>query len=262
MSQSPANPLGVKAPADLAPGQPYCGACGYSLVGATESAKCPECGAPLVEAMQRKGAEPMMRGRRWRSGATVFGFPVVDVAFGPDESKGERMGKPRGLIALGDMPVGGVAIGGMPVGVVSVGGMSVGVCTLGGLSLGALTAFGGMAVSLGMAVGGMAMGAMSFGGVAIGYFARGGTAIGRFARGGRAFGQHTIDRRSNDPIASQAFADVAWFYGSGGGPWQPALVLGAVFLILTAAIGLLAILRLSAGSKPDPFRDAAESERR
>jgi len=41
---------------------PYCGNCGYSLRGLTESSKCPECGKPIVEVLQRD--RPIPRGKR------------------------------------------------------------------------------------------------------------------------------------------------------------------------------------------------------
>ncbi len=255
MGHAPNTTFTVHAPKELAPGDPYCGACGYSLVGATESARCPECGEALVDALQRKGGEAIMRGKRYRSGATIFGLPVIAIALGPDPTKGERIGKPRGLIAIGDLPIGGIAIGGMPVGVVAIGGLSLGLCTLGGLSVGLLAAMGGLAIGTGMSAGGGAIGALAMGGMGAGYFARGGFAIGRFAWGGSAVGQHTIDHRSSDPVAMRAFDDVSWFFGSAGAPSSPALVILGVTLAFALLIGLLAMLRVAAFNRraDDPY---------
>jgi hypothetical protein len=255
MAQSSSNPFTVHAPEELAPGEPYCGACGYALVGATESARCPECGRALVDVLQRKGAESVLRGKRYRSDATIFGVPVISIALGPDPANGERIGKPRGLIAIGDMPVGGIAIGGVPIGVVAIGGMSMGVCTLGGLSVGLLASMGGFAAGLGMSSGGGAVGTLAMGGMAAGYFARGGLAIGRYAWGGQAFGQHAIDNSTTDPVAMLAFDDVMWFFGPSGSPASPTLAILAVTLACALIIGLLAVLRLSS-SRPindDPY---------
>lgn len=254
-------PAGVSAPQELLAGQPYCGACGYSLVGATESARCPECGEAIVDVMQRKGREPTLRGRRWRSQATMFGVPVIAIAFGPDALTGERIGKPRGVIALGDQPMGGIAVGGLPVGVVAVGGLSVGVCSVGGLALGAIASIGGMAVSAGMSVGGGVVGLLAAGGGAIGYFARGGAAVGRYAWGGAASGQHTITHVSSDPVATKAFADAAWFFGTTVASPRPMLVTVGTIAVFALIIGALAWLRMCrSGADPrDPFRHEARN---
>src|SRR6476620_6685576 len=111
--------------------EPYCGNCGYRLTGATESSKCPECGRPLVEVLTRNSQAPVM-GKRYRSKATLFGWPVIDIALGP--ANGVRIGKARGIIAIGDMAIGGIALGGMSCGIVALGGMSIGLFALGGLA--------------------------------------------------------------------------------------------------------------------------------
>ena len=119
------------------PGDPYCGNCGYALKGLTDSSKCPECGKPLVETlMRRKFAFP--RGRRFRSKQTIFGLPVIDVAFGPFGT--ERIGRARGFVAIGDIATGVLAIGGVTRGLISIGGVAVGLFSVGGLGVGLLTA--------------------------------------------------------------------------------------------------------------------------
>src|SRR5687768_9506924 len=99
--------------------EPYCGNCGYQLTGAVDSSKCPECGRPLVEVLTRKG-QSLVRGKRYRSKATLWGLPVIHIAVGPAE--GELRGKAKGIIAIGDMAFGFLALGGMACGVVAVGG--------------------------------------------------------------------------------------------------------------------------------------------
>jgi len=54
---------------------PYCGNCGYSLRGLTESSKCPECGKPIVEVLQRDRSIP--RGKRYKSKTMPFGLLAV-----------------------------------------------------------------------------------------------------------------------------------------------------------------------------------------
>src|SRR3712207_4487658 len=75
--------------------EPYCSNCGYVLTGLTESSKCPECGKPLVEVLTRPSHPFANAGKRWRSSATLFGWPVIDVALGPKDGqmRGHEIGR-------------------------------------------------------------------------------------------------------------------------------------------------------------------------
>jgi hypothetical protein len=192
------------SPSSAAPGDPYCGNCGYSLKGLEDSSKCPECGKPIVQVLMRKGFVGRV-GKRYRSNATLFGLPIIDVAMGPSE--GEMRGKARGIIAIGDSALGWIAIGGIARGIVALGGVAIGVFPVGGLAFGVLAAAGGLAVSLGLASGGLAIGTVSSGGGAVGIIAQGGVALGVFARGGSHFGN----------TSSQAFEHVHLLLGG----WPP-----------------------------------------
>jgi predicted RNA-binding Zn-ribbon protein involved in translation (DUF1610 family) len=211
--------------------EPYCGNCGYRLTGATESAKCPECGRPLVEVLTRNSQMPML-GKRYRSKATLFGWPVIDIALGP--ANGELRGRARGVIAIGDIATGGLALGGLSCGIVAVGGLAIGLFSLGGLAVGLLTAFGGLAIGA-MAVGGGAIGILATGGGAIGVFAQGGGVAGMFTRGPRPM------RAVGSP---DPFEAVAWFFGSGAPSAEalllPALVVVGLTLAAAAVIALTA----------------------
>ena len=76
------------------PHEPYCGHCGYSLVGLVDSSKCPECGRPIIEVLQREGMKTA--GRRYTSAAEVFGIPLVQIASGPYGN--ERIGRAKAII--------------------------------------------------------------------------------------------------------------------------------------------------------------------
>jgi hypothetical protein len=235
------------------PNQPYCGNCGYVLTGLTESSKCPECGRPLVEVLTRPGFMNLM-GKRWRSKARMFGMPVIDVAFGPSGT--ERIGKARGVIAIGDRATGLVAIGGIARGVVAFGGMTLGVFTQGGMCIGVITALGGLTIG-GMSIGGMAIGLLARGGMAIGAMADGGMAMGYYARGGAAFGVHTIAPGAASTNAVNAFTSMSWFFG----PGTPSLGSQAytAFIVLLPTIlvgGFIALLAWWAHER-DPGREGA-----
>jgi hypothetical protein len=221
----------------LDPNEPYCGACGYRLSGCVDSAKCPECGRPIVEVLTRGG----QWGRRFRSRTTLFGWPIVDIAMGP--GPGERIGKARGIIAIGDSAVGMLAIGGFARGIVACGGMSIGLFTMGGLTIGLLTAFGGLALG-GLVSGGAAFGGLVSGGLAFGFFASGGLPVGYYAAGGAPVAFHAIGPGVNSPEAIEMWSHLNWYFGQGGAwiVFQPMIIVVVAFLAAAAAIALLAVL--------------------
>jgi hypothetical protein len=142
--------------------EPFCSACGYSLKGCTESSKCPECGRPIVEVLMRDSFQGR-KGYRFQSTQRVWGLPLVSIATGPHGR--EKMGKPVGVIAIGDLPLGVIAIGGVARGGIAIGGASFGVIGFGGCSIG-LVALGGCAIGL-LAIGGTAIGGWSIGAMCI-----------------------------------------------------------------------------------------------
>lgn len=233
-------------------GDPFCGECGYALSGLTESSRCPECGRPLVDVLMRRGFAATL-GRRYRSKARLFGLPLIDIAFGP--SHDEKYGKPRGIIAIGDVPTGLLAIGGTARGLVAIGGAAFGGLTLGGFSVGLISAAGGMAVGS-LVFGGFAIGGLARGGGAVGVVADGGMAVGLYARGGGAFGPNVISPGRTDAAAQSMFDSFAWFFGS----WPPtvvshldtaAIVIGCP-LILALVIAFVVWMRWMRDPGPEP----------
>ncbi len=138
---------------------------------------------------------------RKRSARTVCGLPLFDIAFGPDAGSGQRFGRARGIVAIGDTACGWLAVGGRAWGIVAIGGVAGGLVAVGGLAIG-LLAIAGLAIG-GLVLGGCAVGIDAYaGGLAVGYRASGTVAIGYYARGLQAWGKHTgVATTSHTPEA-------------------------------------------------------------
>jgi hypothetical protein len=112
------------------------------------------------------------RAFEYRSEQVWGSLPVVHVSVGGRQADGRyRLGRARGIIALGDVAIGLVAVGGVAIGLFSVGGVAVGLVALGGVAVG-FVAVGGVAVGL-LAVGAVAMGPTAVGAVTFGLVAGG-----------------------------------------------------------------------------------------
>lgn len=146
------------------------------------------------------------RARRYASRWKLAGLPLVSVAFGADAATGERSGRARGWLAVGDVAVGAIALGGVAMGPVAIGGAALGVFAIGGATAGLA------------AVGGIAAGAGAIGGVALGWeFAVGGVAVARdlavgalAAASERAFGPVAIAPITSDNPAAASEAASRW----------------------------------------------------
>lgn len=104
-----------------------------------------------IETMTRYGFE-------WKTQRTLFGIPLVCIAFGRDENGKTRVA--RGIVAVGQLAIGAVTIAQFGVGVIfSFGQVVCGLFTLGQL-----------AVGLG-AVGQVAVGYLALGQLAVGVYA-------------------------------------------------------------------------------------------
>jgi hypothetical protein len=107
------------------------------------------------------------RAMEYRSEQVWGDLPVVHVSVGGRQADGRyRLGRARGIIALGDVATGLVAVGGVAIGLFSVGGVAIGLVALGGVAVG-LLAVGGVAV------GAVAMGLTAVGAVTVGLIAAG-----------------------------------------------------------------------------------------
>lgn len=146
-----------------------------------------------LTAIQRAGGRG---GIRRRSRRQLFGWPIWEIAVGPDTESGEMRGHARAVIAIGDLASGVLAIGGLARGIVAVGGLAIGAVTLAGMSVGLLAA-----------VGGVAAGSLAVGGAVFGYVAIGGLALGYYACGGLALGAHVISATHQDPEAVRFFIE-------------------------------------------------------
>jgi GLTT repeat (6 copies) len=112
------------------------------------------------------------RAMEYRSEQVWGDLPVVHVSVGGRQADGRyRLGRARGIIALGDVATGLVAVGSVAIGLFSVGGVAVGLVALGGVAIAlvaiALVAVGGVAVGL-VAIGAVAMGLTAVGAVTAG----------------------------------------------------------------------------------------------
>jgi hypothetical protein len=147
---------------------------------------CPSCGAPLIVGRRLPGVMKRPKaGFEYKSPLTIYGWPLLHVAFGRDESGRFRIAK----------------------GIIAVGQFGIGLITFAQIGLGILFGFGQLTAGL-IAVGQLAPAAI-FG---IGQFTTGHIAIGQFAIGDWVlaqigFGVHTWTSMSRDPEA------VAYFTG-------------------------------------------------
>jgi zinc protease len=125
------------------------------------------------------------RGRVFRSRATLFGLPLIDInCLDPEVTAGwggagpapDGRGTARGWIAIGDDARGVLlAVGSKACGLVALGGRTLGVFSFGGVAAG-FVAFGGLALGI-LGFGGLAVGGLAVGGLGVGWQAWGGGAV-------------------------------------------------------------------------------------
>ena len=150
----------------------------------------------------RGGCGRIYRGVRKRSETELLGWPLWEIATGPDPEKGEIRGHAKAIVAIGDIATGFLAIGGCARGAIALGGLAIGAIAFGGAAVGAL-----------LAVGGAAVGGVALGGAAVGGIALGGGAAGYYAFGGGAYGEFVYSATRRDPQAVELAKTVAHSLG-------------------------------------------------
>ncbi len=164
-----------------------CRECGNEV--SAQARACPQCGAPFPARAQWSGT-----GMEWKSQATLYGYPLVHVAFGRNAEGRLRVAK----------------------GVIAIGQFAIGVVTIAQFGVGLLFGFGQFLFGL-TAVAQFA-GAIYFG---VGQFATGHVAIGQIALGTYVLcqvgsGAHVWSPSHHDPVALEYFGHLAERIGLGG----------------------------------------------
>ena len=153
-----------------------CRECGRQI--STDAPACPACGAPWPSRPRWQGW-----GFEWKSRTTVYGYPLVHIAFGRDARRRFRVAK--GVIAIGQFAIGLITFAQVGVGLLfGFGQVLVG-----------LTAIAQVAVTPLFAIGQFATGYVAIGQIAVGVYA--------LAQAG--FAQHLWSPGSRDPVAVEFF---------------------------------------------------------
>ena len=117
---------------------------------------CPQCKAPFPGRPQWHGT-----GYEWKSQTTIWGYPLVHVAYGRDARGKLRVAK--GVIAMGQFGIGLITLAQFGIGLL----FGFGQCVL------ALTAVAQVAITPMLGIGQVATGYIAIGQLAIGYYALG-----------------------------------------------------------------------------------------
>jgi hypothetical protein len=90
------------------------------------------------------------RGFEWRTRASIFGFPLICIAFGRDPNGRLRIA--GGLLAVGQFAYGGIVIAQFGAGILTLSQFGVGLLAVGQLALGILLGLGQVSTGV-MAIG-------------------------------------------------------------------------------------------------------------
>ena len=152
-----------------------------------------------LERLKRPTRRPS--GREWKSDTTIWGIPLVHVAYGRDENGKLRVAK--GIIAIGQFAIGGITIAQFGIGFLFGFGQFV----LAPLAIGqfafALAAIGQFAITW----------LFGLGQFATGYVAVGQVAFGEWVLGQGGWGSHMWTTVRKDPEAVAFFKGIASLIG-------------------------------------------------
>ncbi len=141
-----------------------CRECQHQVSAVARS--CPQCGAPFPARPNWQGT-----GYDWKSQTTVWGYPLVHIAYGRDARGNLRIAK--GVIAIGQFGIGLITLAQFGIGLLfGFGQFLVG-----------LTAVAQVAVTPLFGMGQFATGMIAIGQMAIGYYALGQMAFAVYAWG-------------------------------------------------------------------------------
>ena len=127
---------------------------------------CPQCGAPFPARPNWQGT-----GYDWKSQTTVWGYPLVHIAYGRDAQGKLRIAK--GVIAIGQFGIG----------LITLAQFGIGLLFGFGQFLAGLTVIAQVAVTPLFGIGQFATGVVAIGQMAIGYYALGQMAFAVYAWG-------------------------------------------------------------------------------
>ncbi len=160
-----------------------CRECQYDVSHTARA--CPQCRAPFPGRANWQGT-----GYEWKTGATLWGYPLVHIAFGRDARGKLRVAK--GVIAIGQFAIGLITVAQFGIGLL----FGFGQCFL------ALTAIAQVAITPVFGLGQFATGYIAIGQMAVGY-----CALGQFAHAVYAW---SVNQR--DPVALECLTHVLAFF--------------------------------------------------
>ncbi len=165
-------------PPGTASGMTRCPDCGKEL--SNRAPTCPHCGAPGPgTALFQRMVKPDW-GFEWKSSITVFGWPLVHIAFGRKEGK---LRVAKGIIAIGQFAIG----------LFTLAQFGIGILFGFGQFIMAPTAIAQFAISIFFGLGQFATGYVAIGQLTLGYYALAQMALAPFA--------WTPDRKDPEAIA-------------------------------------------------------------
>ncbi|UCF71252.1 MAG: hypothetical protein JSW49_02945 [candidate division WOR-3 bacterium] len=144
----------------------------------TEAQHCPHCGVPFPAKTKWQG-----RGFEWKSKQTVYGYPLIHVAFGRDAQNKVRVAK----------------------GVVAVGQFGIGLVTFAQFGIGILFGFGQFILGLTGIAQFAVTGLLGLGQFATGYIAVGQFALGYYVLAQIGFARYIWSQAVKDPEAIEFF---------------------------------------------------------